>query len=206
MSVKSMMARIQDAKAEYEKALAAAGGEVREEIARSLGAMLPEGWRLAWHQSDDQYNDENYYFGFSYARLVSDRIPREGRLLKPEVAEVSQLVANRWGGYDKKITTYAEPAVYEQIIDDQCQVRELDDHGAWEGAGCIHLLDFDFEWRHHAEEYASMGLTREMIQPLVDAWQSLDNNMMQNAFGRMASVTVTGDGGLTIDNKRGSRY
>lgn len=201
MSVHSMMARIQAAKAEYDKALAAAGGEVREEIAKSLGALIPEGWRLVWHQSDDQYNDENYFFGFSYARLVSDKLPREGKLLKEAVARKTERRNGPWG-YEEHTVVYPEPAVYEQIFDDQCQERELDDHGGWEDDGCIQLSDLKYQ----ENSLTALGFTQAQLRPLVDAWESLDINMMQNAFGRMSAVTVLRDGTFKIDNKRGGRY
>ena len=182
MAKNTMTKKLEQAKKEFQVKL--------KEIVDGLAELIPEGWFLSWHQSDQQYNDEDYYFGTDNEMLVSELEPRQGKLLKAEVKRVTEKRKSSYGGYmENFVTVYGSPAEYEWHLDDECEERESEP--GWEEPGCIQLGDFDKD--------VALGLDKKIVDTLDSSFGQLDNEMLQLAFGKVANVTINSKGKCTVD-------
>lgn len=188
MALKTMQNKLDKARANYEKTVKALGSEIAGQIAESLASVLPEGWNLFWCQSDQQYDDENYYFGLSDEHLFSVQQPRKGRLLKAEVprkTEQRQDPYNRNWHYDE-VVEYGSPAIYEWILDEDCPKRKRGDDPDCGDPGRIDLEDYLKE--------TACGVTKTQVGAVRSMLQSISEKMLRCAFGDQADVMIYGDG------------
>lgn len=87
MALDTVRKKLEAARKDFDRERKKLGKELRLAIVEAITEVIPDGWYVMWSHSDQMYNDEDYYWGFNYIRLVSIRQPREGKLLKEAVPE-----------------------------------------------------------------------------------------------------------------------
>ncbi len=190
MALKTMRKKFEAAKAAYENQLKMLGKELQTEIVPELAKLIPEGWYLTWHQSDKQYNDEDYYFGLDNVRLVTELEPRQGKLLKEERPRKTQ--RNAQYGYDE-VVDYGSPAEYEWIIDEKCKKRNPDDDDGYGYNGEPGVIGLDGYGK------PQLGLKKGDYKALADMIQELGDELMRKAFGDEATVRICRDGKYVVE-------
>jgi len=74
-------------------AISAAGLVAREATVQAIAPLIPEGWFVQWHQSDNIYDDSNYHFDVENVWLATERVPRRTAIRRAAVPEVPQVNA-----------------------------------------------------------------------------------------------------------------
>lgn len=199
MAIKTMIKKIADAKKKHEAELETLGLRLQKEIADVLSPLIPQGWYLTWCQSDEQYDDENYYFGLDSERLISVNKPRKGKLLKAEVPRKTEMVTARqpYQSYShtyEKVIEYGSPAEYEWILDEKCKPRSKRDDLGYEESGVIHIGEDCDE----SPENEMCGLTEDDFSDLRTAFQEIGEDLCRHAFGDVATVRIDRDGTCTV--------
>jgi hypothetical protein len=204
MARKTMEKKFADAKKKYEAELKKLGGELQKALVDLIAPHIPEGWYVVWHQSDEQYNDEDYYFGLDQQALCSVYMPKKGKLLKEAVErtykteKVDQYNLNT-GRYEKVeqkvVDEWGSEAEYEWILDETCKKkRPTSKESPWEGEPCTINLDEDGD-----DNEPAYGITGEQLGDLRDVLQGIDEDDYERAFGDEATVRVYVDGTWTVD-------
>lgn len=196
MALKTFKKRLADLDRAFEEKIDALANEMRTAFAEHIGPLIPEGWVLQWHQSDEQFNDEDYYFGLDPFYLQSQRRPRKGKLLKEEVPTTYR--TTEWG---QQIDVFGEDAVYEYHLDDDCPVRKRFDEYSWGEAnpGIINVGQLDGDQYDEDDGGApQLGVTQKQLDALWGALNSLSENNYRRVFGDQADVTVYPDGRVVL--------
>lgn len=208
MALKTITSKIQKAHKEFEASMDKALGKVRKEFAEAVAEELPDGWYLTWSQSDDQYNDEDYYWGMENFLLISERVPRMGKQLSPGQPEQYEETTRtdhfgRVIGTSKRITKRAVPPAHQYVLDDQCDFRRsLPTYGT---IGRITLGHHggDSVSAYHDETDENFQLVpMEKCEELFELLNGFPESSYRQLFGDCAAVTVRKDG--SIDVKRGT--
>lgn len=200
MALSTMRKKFEAAKKDHQDALKKLGTGFQKEIVDTLSKLLPEGWMLHWQHSDQQYNDEDYYWDIGYAYLVTERKPRQGKLLKEatETRTEEVEVPYRYGGggtRTERRTVYGTEAEYEWILDEKCKPRgKKTSRGEYyEDPGAVNIE------RGEDNDDLKFGLKRSDFEELDDVFRSLTQDDLTLAFGAEAVVTVHRDGICEVD-------
>jgi hypothetical protein len=201
MARSTMQKKYADAKKKYEAELEKLGAEYQKVLAGEIAKLIPEGWYVVWHQSDEQYNDEDYYFGVEQQALCSVMMPRKGKLLK-EAVETTYKVVKRQDYYsrreveEKVVDKYGTEAEYEWHLDEDCKKKrpKTRESAYEESAGVINLNE-DYD----GDTGAQFDVTEEQLEELRDTLQGIEDEDYQRAFGEQATVRIYSDGTVDVD-------
>lgn len=210
MAKSTIAKKIRDTCSNFEKELDGALGKIRAEFAAEVAKLIPEGWYLTWSQSDDQYNDEDYYFGLDDFVLCSVREPRQGELVEEATANQTERCKDYYGKAYDHVTKYGRAARYKWVLDDDCKLRrgdpDHDDFGRVDlgsvGGETFHDGNQDNE-EENLDLLAQTG-GRELAEQLSQLLHAFGEDQYRKLFGDAASVKITADGKLT-HNKESSR-
>lgn len=192
MALKTMLKKFDDAKKAYEKQLKVLGKELQQEIVPGIAALIPEGWYLTWHQSDEQYNDEDYYFGVDNLRIVTERVPRQGKLLKDEVPRKVERKQDIYGRWNDEVVQYYQPAEYEWILDGECEKRDPDDDDSYEGEPGVIMFN--------SYGKPQLGLKKSDYKELENLMSKIGDDNVRRAFGEQATVRIYRSGKCVVNN------
>lgn len=195
MAIDTMRKKFEEAKRVHRDALQKLGSGFQKEIVTALAALIPEGWHLHWQHSDQQYNDEDYYWDIGYAYLVTDLKPRQGKLLKEKKETVYEDAKSPYASYgygsSQRVKEYGHPAEYQWLLDGECEPRSkksMRNGDYYEDEGAIAIK------RGEDNSKMKFGLKRADIKELEDLFKSLTQDDLTLAFGSEAVVTVRRDG------------
>jgi len=181
-------------------AISAAGLVAREATVQAIAPLIPEGWFVQWHQSDNIYDDSNYHFDVENVWLATERVPRRTAIRRAAVPEVPQV--NARSTYNRIMVTrpYSPgwPAIYDLEIDPDGEPRAFIGVG---GEGVFCFDDLGYVNPDNVPELApGLGLRHEHWEPLVATVNELtsDHDLVRAAFGSDATVNIFHDGRLEL--------
>jgi hypothetical protein len=184
-----MRKKLESAKKNYEKQLAELGSDLRDAIVKAIAPTLPEDWYLTWHQSDEQYDDNDYYFGLDEILLVSERVPKKGELLKEAVPKKTVREKDNWGREYDEVVHYGSEAEYEWILDETCKKRKPSRDNC-DGEPGVFAVDGGTP---------ELGVAVKDLKDLKTVLKDLDDEEYRRAFGDEATVRIYRDGRCEID-------
>lgn len=194
MALATARKKVAQARKDHEKQLRIVGKGMRTAIVDMIAGALPEGWAMTWHQSDNQYDDQDYYFGLDCRFIVSEREPRQGEQLTEGRPRKSQSKTDHSFGYPRtyeEVTDYGEEPTYEWHLDAKCPKRKWDSIDiSWGEPG---VLEID-------EQEVGYGLTKKDLKDLWEVFEELDDDDFRLAFGDSAYVRVHSNRKVVIND------
>jgi hypothetical protein len=199
MALKTMLKRITDAKKKYDAELKKAGKNVKKEIAKSLGALVPEGFFLEWDQYTPYFNDgEPCVFSINTPWLKSVKpMPDAPEGVKTddedddETAEEPTLEGDV-AGPDEVFEAEAEDQDDGESAERDVEEAEERDWGDYEeDAGTFELWDAKFI---KAADLNAVGVKKKQVKALLAAFKELPEEVLQSAYGDHVAIRIYADG------------
>lgn len=188
MALATARKKVAQARKDHEKQLRIVGKGMRTAIVDMIAGALPEGWAVTWHQSDNQYDDQDYYFGLDSKLVVSERAPRQGKQLtegRPRKTKWNEIYR-----YEETID-YGEEPTYEWHLDAKCPKRKWDPDDACEGEPGVLSIE---------EQEVGYGLTKKDLKDLWEVFEELEDDDFRLAFGDSAYVRIHSNRKVVIND------
>lgn len=193
MALKSVIKKLTGARAKYDAQLAKLGSKTAKEVAKEIGALLPDGFALKWIQGTPSFND-----GEPCTFRVHD--PEFIRVEENEEEEddfEDEVDTNEGEGTDTNDETedeeepddepeavsYPEEMDLETVIDRYGKPDQKSKYGDYIDEGYPKIP----------------GYPAKTLKDLGKLWRSLPPDLLEAAFGDGAEVTVYADGKFTND-------
>jgi hypothetical protein len=197
VALKTMINRINAAKAKYDAEIKKAGKNLPKEIAKELGKLVPDGFFLEWEQCTPYFNDgEPCVFSVGTPYLKSYSAPSDEPEEETDDTEVTAEptfdggVAGPGDVADASVEDMEAEAESEEDPDD-----EEPEEREWQSYDEDDLVFelYDVKWVDAAQAKAA-GLTKKQLGEIIAAFKKLPEDLLEAAFGDHVGIRVYADG------------